>query len=124
MMSEFEIAVAEIQVERYRQTAKWGRQKHSNATWQIIATEELGEVCKAILEGKPTRHEIVQLAAVCVAWLEDNFSHASVVIEPTDKWLKAQTPKESRIKPLHGLVSPSDLTDAPSTMNPHGGEAK
>lgn len=67
----------EIAAERARQDAKWGKQNHSNATWALIAGEELGEVAQAILHdvfgGKAAgtlRQELVQLGAVVVAWLE------------------------------------------------------
>lgn len=37
-----------------------------------VLTEETGEVCRAILEAdhEAVRRELVQVAAVCVAWLE------------------------------------------------------
>lgn len=67
-----------IALERARQDAKWGEQNHDAPIWSLIATEELGEVAQATLEtifgGKHTRAdyvaELVQLTAVCVAWLE------------------------------------------------------
>src|SRR2546428_12586649 len=60
-------------VERQRQYRKWGRQKHSNETWQTIALEEFGEIAKAMLENKTKRpsEEIIQTAAVLIAWAED-----------------------------------------------------
>lgn len=35
-----------------------------------VLTEELGEVARAILEGRGLRDELVQVAAVAVAWIE------------------------------------------------------
>lgn len=51
---------------------KWGEQNHNDELWVLIAGEEFGEVCKAILENKADESmaEIVQLAAVMVSWLE------------------------------------------------------
>lgn len=77
-------ALAEIDNERENQLARWGQQQHSAAHWLAIAGEEFGEVaqrvCRADIppigdidrrrELRELRHELVQLAAVCVAWLE------------------------------------------------------
>ena len=41
--------------------------------WYTILAEEFGEVAKAILENEPEdalEAEIIQVAAVCVSWLE------------------------------------------------------
>lgn len=66
-----------ISEERERQDVKWGEQNHSDEWWQLILTEEVGEVSQAILHdefgGKAAgqvKAELVQLAAVAVAWLE------------------------------------------------------
>jgi len=63
--------------ERTRQNAKWGEQNHGDATWALILSEEIGEVCQAILHdqfgGKAAgtvRAELVQVAAVALAWVE------------------------------------------------------
>jgi hypothetical protein len=65
--------------ERNRQDAKWGEQHHLNPIWYSILGEEFGEVGKAtndyLFEDKgetPIKEELIQVAAVCVAWLEDN----------------------------------------------------
>jgi NTP pyrophosphatase (non-canonical NTP hydrolase) len=63
-----------IHLERVRQDAKWG--KHRNLTsfeWLTVLIEEAGECAKAILQRKPEelQFEIIQVAAVAVAWLED-----------------------------------------------------
>jgi NTP pyrophosphatase (non-canonical NTP hydrolase) len=44
----------------------------STETWLAVLAEEQGEVAKAILEGDELglNAELVQVAAVCVAWLE------------------------------------------------------
>jgi 3-oxoacyl-(acyl-carrier-protein) synthase len=73
-----------IAMERARQDAKWGEQNHHGAVWSLIAGEEFGEVSQAQLEmmfkgsqkdSDPHPREayiieLVQLAAVCQAWLE------------------------------------------------------
>lgn len=63
---------SEILEERGRQDRKWGEQNHQDMRWMTILTEEVGEVAKEILEGEitKTRAELVQVAAVAVAWLE------------------------------------------------------
>jgi hypothetical protein len=73
----------EIDIERWRQDLKFpGQWARARALGQdgmpdglklCILGEEFGEVCKAIIEGQPVEHlkmELVQVAAVCVAWLE------------------------------------------------------
>lgn len=69
--------------ERDRQTKKWGRQKHSNATWNLIMNEEVGEVAKAILEAKEgtVTNELIQVIAVAVAWLEDHLERGEFAPE-------------------------------------------
>ena len=58
--------------ERARQDKKWGQQFHSHEKWLVILAEEVGEVARAIFEQQeePLVTELVQVAAVCVAWLE------------------------------------------------------
>jgi hypothetical protein len=62
-----------IVAERQRQIAKWGKQVHANGTWLLILTEELGEASKSLLEEDRLSgaEELIQAAAVIVAWLED-----------------------------------------------------
>ena len=64
----------EIMEERVRQDRKWGEQNHPNLYWLGILTEEVGELARAIIERRQTnediRRELVQIAAVCLAWLE------------------------------------------------------
>lgn len=69
--------VDEILNERKKQDIKWGQQNHNNATWNLILSEEVGEVAKSILEARfgnarleETREELIQVAAVALAWLE------------------------------------------------------
>ncbi|KKN49302.1 hypothetical protein LCGC14_0644010 [marine sediment metagenome] len=60
--------------ERVRQDEKFGSQrKLSQETWLNILVEEVGEVAESILEHDDENYpvELVQVAAVCVAALED-----------------------------------------------------
>lgn len=65
----------DIRVERQRQVEKWGDQSHNpQDVWAVILGEEYGEVCKEVLElgiynGK-LRKELIEVAAVAVAWIE------------------------------------------------------
>lgn len=70
-------AATDVFYERSRQDAKWGEQNHADVWWSAILGEEFGEVSQAILHdefgGKAagtTRAELVQLAAVALAWIE------------------------------------------------------
>ncbi len=73
-----------VSMERIKQDAKWGKQNHDNYKWLAILSEEFGEAGKALCEmiptGKPKylkqacldnlEYELIQIAAVCVAWVE------------------------------------------------------
>ena len=59
-----------IREERARQNEKWGVQNHHDFVWNAILVEEIGEVNKALLTGGDLESELVQVAAVAVAWLE------------------------------------------------------
>lgn len=61
-----------IQAERDRQDDRWGEQHHGPDGWLAILIEEVGEVARAILEGRGTQYhdELVQVAAVAIAALE------------------------------------------------------
>lgn len=68
-----------VAAERARNLARWGDQRHASGLWQLILTEEVGEVAEASLDvytGKAADAteivaELVQVAAVAVAWIED-----------------------------------------------------
>lgn len=66
------VAFVVIIAERQRQDAKWGEQNHDAGKWSLILSEELGEVAKSQLEGNRANYltELVQAAAVLMAWLE------------------------------------------------------
>ena len=59
----------EVFDERGFQDEKWGEQNHPPVFWLAILTEEVGEVARALQEGKwgQYRDELVQVAAVAVA---------------------------------------------------------
>lgn len=74
---------AAIDAERQRQADKWDRPHPwgegdcsspgvDDSTKVMVLTEECGEVARAVLEwdADATRRELVQVAAVAVAWLE------------------------------------------------------
>ena len=60
--------------ERKRQDDMFGDQTYNNnELWNVIGVEEVGEVAKAIYDKDETSHlysEIIQVAAVYVAWAE------------------------------------------------------
>ena len=60
-----------IQAERKRQDEKWGMHHHDSFVWVTIITEELGEVAQAVFkqDKEAVKAELVQVAAVVVAWL-------------------------------------------------------
>lgn len=63
--------------ERNRQLDKWGDQRHTHEHWLSILTEEVGELAKALNEDGSKEEilgELIQVAAVAVAWLEDGYS--------------------------------------------------
>lgn len=71
------VPLQDVAAERTRQDAKWGQQDHEVGIWLGILGEEFGEVCKEIAESSACpldvahlREELVQTAAVAVAWVE------------------------------------------------------
>ena len=76
--------MARIALERLKQDVKWGVQNHSDLRWLPILLEEIGEVAYTINEAYPQKErlfkyeacmenlelELVQVAAVSLAWLE------------------------------------------------------
>jgi NTP pyrophosphatase (non-canonical NTP hydrolase) len=71
------IALGHVEDERKRQDAQWGGipglERRDDHTYAAVLTEEVGEVCKAWLERDTAalREELVQVAAVAVAWIEE-----------------------------------------------------
>jgi NTP pyrophosphatase (non-canonical NTP hydrolase) len=73
-VSDITEVLADIADERARQDEKWGDQSgHPYLLWNAILGEEVGEVSRVLLEdldAKRLRAELVQIAAVAVAWVE------------------------------------------------------
>jgi hypothetical protein len=72
---------AAIDAERERQQERWGRPHQwgtgdcssagvAEIVKSAVLTEECGEVARAVLDGHGLTTELVQVAAVAVAWLE------------------------------------------------------
>ena len=62
-----------VLLERERQDALWGNQSHHpNAWWNVIATEENGEVARDVYEHNEEKllEELIQACAVYFAWAE------------------------------------------------------
>lgn len=60
-----------IEAERARQDARFGSHEWvPDYLWLAILTEEVGEVARDLQERRDVRRELVQVAAVAVAWLE------------------------------------------------------
>jgi hypothetical protein len=84
-MFSHQVVFALIEAERRMQDKKWGVQDHNNPMWTAILTEEVSEAAAEALhlikengiEGKLVGaasieliQELVQVAAVAVAWIE------------------------------------------------------
>lgn len=108
------LAYSLITVERTKQEAKWGTQRHGMAVWNAVAMEEVGEAAQALLKLRsipldpdgydPTlapsaltmvrlgairelETEVIQAAAVYVAWLEHLIEARSTAsILPDERW--------------------------------------
>jgi len=68
-------ALDDIKREREYQNTKWGQQNHDDEWWLAILMEEVGEAAQGVLHNRfggqaEPRPEIVQIAAVALAWLE------------------------------------------------------
>ena len=73
-----------VRMERIKQDVKWGEQNHHDLKWLSILMEEVGEAAEMVNEDNPAKerlystvalmenleYELVQIAAVCVAWIE------------------------------------------------------
>jgi len=73
-----ELVILDIMAERRLQDNKWGEQNHSLPRWLLILSEEIGELCKAVLEEENVadiRKELVQVAAVSMAMIESFDRH-------------------------------------------------
>lgn len=107
--------------ERWRQRAKWGEQNHDDSTWALILGEEFGEVQQAILHDRfggksagTVRAELVQVAAVALAWIECIDRRAAQAARE-----KASGLSDPELKPL----GHSSWNAAPNAVKPQPGEA-
>lgn len=68
-----------INLERDKQDAKWGPlPRHlSDVVWLTVLVEEVGECAQAMLkrDWDNLKLEIIQVATVAIAWLEDSENH-------------------------------------------------
>ena len=70
----------DIWLERQRQDNLWGEQDHDDGVWSLILSEEVGEAAQQALRllfsssrsvaTDELRKELIQVAAVAVAWAE------------------------------------------------------
>jgi len=63
--------ITDLLAERARQDAKWG--PRATPTWSHILSEEHSEAVEAAVRGNTSalREELIQVAAVAMAWVED-----------------------------------------------------
>lgn len=73
MAEHTKLILVAVSNERAAQDAKWGEQNHRDSVWMAILAEEVGEAAKAVLEGKDLEKELIQVAAVAVAWHESRW---------------------------------------------------
>jgi hypothetical protein len=62
-----------ISDERIRQDEKWGQQDHDSKVWHPILAEALNRLIHGSNKEKALKDlemELIQTAAVCVAWIE------------------------------------------------------
>lgn len=79
------IAAVEMALEeRTKQNKKWGEQNHEDVWWLAILMEEVGELAECTLharfggsEAENGKKELVQVAAVALAWIENMLRRAS-----------------------------------------------
>lgn len=83
------VVLEEVAGERFRQHGKWGEQHHGLPMWMAILMEEVGEAAKEVNEAtsrlsryphaveslRKLHVEMVQVAAVAAAILEDLNAH-------------------------------------------------
>ena len=81
-MSSRERVLDHIRAERERQVAQYGDVRHDDALWRLVLTGEVGEAAQTALRNYLDEHprmaedhqalydELIQVAAVVVAWAE------------------------------------------------------
>ena len=75
------LIIEDVIEERERQDQKWGKTKHAALVWNAILNEEVGEVAHEILNTSTPnmKTELVQVAAVVFAWLEQIIERERIV---------------------------------------------
>lgn len=71
------MALQAIAHERYCQHKKWGHQRRTWENWLVILMEEVGEAAKNVLEGNDPGHEMIEVAAVATAMVEQQMEQHS-----------------------------------------------
>jgi len=69
-----------VLAERDRQDSLWGSQRHhTDAWWNVIASEENGEVAREVYENNEHKLfvELIQACAVYFAWAEAVYSRGT-----------------------------------------------
>lgn len=80
----FDRFIFDVRKERTRQEVLWGGRHNSLLKWSCILMEECGELAQAILDKDQDQvyEELVQVAAVAVAWGEQILKGESDVPNP------------------------------------------
>ena len=103
--------LTEVSQERQRQDDKFGDQTgHSDGMWLAILAEEFGEIGKALCEGADAREvldEIIQTAAVAVAWAECLYIREDIAT------MQKQTPTEKDDSITRQKLQPEPPKSAP-----------
>jgi hypothetical protein len=73
-----------------------GADQMSDHECNTVLGEEVGEVARAILERTDLRDELIQVAAVCVAWIERIDATADELVRWPRKDEAVQGPAESK----------------------------
>jgi len=78
IIDNLEYALSLVTAERERQDDKFGKQSHHPGNWSLILIEEMGEAASALMAGnrEHATFELIQVAAVAVAWLQDHLAEA------------------------------------------------
>lgn len=113
-MTSRKVIHARIDAERERQDQKFPQQLDASGAWAIspmaklaVLAEEFGEAARAVCDGTANnlRDELVQIAAVCVRWLEA-FSD-----DPGEDAEKARVRDPARFKQVHSPDQPTPCPD-------------
>lgn len=103
-----------IMQERQRQDEKWGadRDQH-NFVWQTILTEEVGEAAECCLNENDVllEKELIQCAAVIMAWLENLNAKAELRGSQAVEQLRAADGAKSREEQIWESIENDPLED-------------